>query len=115
MNKDFRDTLIKEIARKVDTNCSLEWIISKYNEKYSDLKVSEKDFSIRVANTPAEACYCSTIITIPKNEEIFNKDAVIDMVIRYDKLLTNAFNNHNEIMKPSNIENLTWDDLRELL
>lgn len=114
MENEFRNKILKEIARKHDVNMSLKWLIKMYNEEYPKLNITRDDFSVRVAKSPYEACMGFTIIAIPKFEETLDKNEVYRLAKYYDKLLGNAFKNHKDLMLPSNIGNLSWDDLDEL-
>lgn len=115
MNIELRNKLIKEICIKQGCDMSLDYLIKRMNEEYPEMKINKDDFSIRVAKTPAEACYCYTIITIPKSEERMTPEDVRYLAKQYDKLL-NLAKNDPTLLEPSYIDEIkSWNQLRQLL
>lgn len=116
MNKEYREKLIKEIARKVDVDMCLDYVIERYNKEFEDLNAKKDEFGIRLAKTPEEACYISTIITIPKSEMDICELRVKEIAKYYDTLLSRAFKGKYDFIKPENIEAIkSWHMLEELL
>ena len=112
MNKEYREKLIKEIARKVDVDMCLDYLIKRYNEEFEDLNVTKDEFGIRLAKTPEEACYISTIITIPKSEMSICEFEVREKAKHYDELIEKAFKEKYDFMKPEKLENIkSWEEL----
>jgi hypothetical protein len=112
MNKEYREKLIKEIARKVDVDMCLDYLIGRYNEEFEDLNITKDEFGIRLARTPEEACYISAIITIPKSEMDICESDVREKAKYYDSLIEKAFKEKYDFMKPKNLENIkSWDEL----
>lgn len=113
MDNKLRRRLIKEICRKEDVNCQLEYLINMYNEKYKDLNISQKDFGMRLAYTPEEACYCKTILTCPIEEQIMSDEEIYKKEKEYNILLKqNIFPiPHEELIKDNYLHNLKWGDL----
>lgn len=114
MNFKYREKLIKEIATKEDVGTTLNWLISIYNERFNDLKATVDDFGIRLAKTPEEACYISTIITCSKFETTMDEVNVKEKAKYYDFLLKEGFNKNLKELKPKNLNVLSWNDLEKL-
>lgn len=116
MKKEYREKLIKEIARKVDVDMCLDYLITRYNEEFQDLNATKDEFGIRLAKTPEEACYISTIITIPKSEMDMSESDIKEKAKYYDSLIEKAFKDKYDFMKPDKLGNIkSWDELMDLL
>lgn len=115
MDEESKNKLIKEICIHENCSCNLEWLISQTNNKYN-CNITKEDFSIRVANTPEEACYIGTIIRIPKSEEQMLEEDVKYLAKEYDNLLKDVSNNNPIILDPRNLENIkSWNELRNII
>lgn len=92
MTKDFRKKLMIEIAMKIDCNHNLNYVLKKYNDVFPNLNAKESDFCLRLAKTPEEAAYCSTVIyDIKENINYNNVEEFVNKVKLYSELMSYIF------------------------